>query len=167
MQARGLINENRLIEHFEPFLITKMNSYGFLIGIYLMVCLVCLFRMLNELGCTPFQYYFQYFFNWWKLSTIWNWLRNYEYEVITYRLQDKHNCKTSANHILFHFLKNKQKTLGTSINNLTHNSVCTKLKCNVIKACSPLHVYYYTTEKAIQLGTVQLPTPKGVYCKKR
>lgn len=62
MQARGLITENRLIEHFEPFLITKMNSYGFLIGIYLMVCLVSLYRMLNELGCTPFQYYFQYFF---------------------------------------------------------------------------------------------------------
>lgn len=101
------------------------------------------------------------------LSTYWNWIRKYEYEVITYRLPGKHNCKTSANHILFHFLKNKQQTLGTSINNLTLSSICTKLKCNVLKACSPLHVYRYATEKSIRLGTVLLPTPKGIHSEKR
>lgn len=26
-----------------------------------MLCLISVFRILNELGCTPFQYYFQYF----------------------------------------------------------------------------------------------------------
>ena len=101
------------------------------------------------------------------MSTIWNWLGKYEYEVITYRLLDKHSCKTSANHILFHFLKNKQHALGTSINDLTLSSVCTKLKCDVTKACSPLQIYHYTTEKSIQLGTLWLPTPKGVHSEKR
>lgn len=133
-----------------------------------MICLVSIFRTLNELGCTPFQYCFSVFcFNWYILSTIWNWLRKYEHEVITYRLLDKHNCKTSANHILFHFLKNKQQTLGTSINNLTLSSICTKLKCNAIRACSPLHVYRYTAEKSVQLDTVQLPIWKGVHSGKR
>lgn len=52
---------NWTLFYFEPFLITKMNSYGLLIGNYLILCLVSIFRILNEVGCTPFQYYFQYF----------------------------------------------------------------------------------------------------------
>lgn len=96
------------------------------------------------------------------MSTIWNWLEKHEYEIITYRLLDKHICKTSASHILFHFLKRSKKYLGTSINHLTLSSICTKLKCDTIKACLPPHVNDYTTEKSIQLGTVQLPAPGGV-----
>lgn len=39
--------------------------------------------------------------------------------------------------------------------------MCTKLKRNVIKACSPLHVYRYTTEKTIRLGTAVPNAKRG------